>query len=53
MYQYDWEVSGRTGTKTILIALQVTSLLEYTREDVDFDILEPVANDNDTVSADF
>ena len=45
VYQYDWEVSGRTGTKTILIALQVTNLLEYTREEVDFDILEPATND--------
>jgi len=52
VYQYDWEVSGRTGRKSVLIAVQVTKLLKYVPEStVDFDILEPVANDN--VSADF
>jgi len=54
VYQYDWEVSGRTGTKTILIAVQVTNLIKYVPQtEVDFDILEPVASDNNVVSADF
>jgi hypothetical protein len=54
VYQYDWEVSGRTGRKTVLIAVQVTDLIKYVPlESVDFDVLEPVANDNNEVSADF
>ena len=54
VYQYDWNVSGRSGTKTILIAVQVTNLIKYVPEtEVDFDILEPVAKDNEPVSADF
>ena len=54
VYSYDWEVSGRTGRKSVLIAVQITNLIKYVPEStVDFDILEPVANDNDTVSADF
>jgi hypothetical protein len=53
VYQYDWNVSGRTGTKTILIAVQVTNLIKYVPQtEVDFDIL-PVTNDNTVVSADF
>ena len=54
VYQYDWEVSGRTGRKTVLIAVQVTDLIKYVPlESVDFDVLEPVANDNNEVSSDF
>ena len=54
VYQYDWAVSGRTGRKTVLIAVQVTDLIKYVPEtEVDFDILEPVAKDNEPVSADF
>ena len=53
VYQYDWAVSGRTGRKTVLIAVQVTELIKYVPEtEVDFDILEPVAT-NEPVSADF
>ena len=53
VYQYDWAVSGRTGRKTVLIAVQVTDLIKYVPEtEVDFDILEPVAT-NEPVSADF
>jgi hypothetical protein len=53
VYSYDWEVSGRTGRKSVLIAIQVTNLIKYVPEStVDFDILEPVANDNE-VSAEF
>jgi len=54
VYQYDWNVSGRSGTKTILIAIQVTNLIKYVPQtEVDFDILEPTTNTEDTVSADF
>ena len=54
VYQYDWAVSGRTGRKTVLIAVQVTDLIKYVPEtEVDFDVLEPVAKDNEPVSADF
>src|SRR5210317_221358 len=54
VYQYDWAVSGRTGRKTVLIAVQVTDLIKYVPEtEVDFDILEPVANKEETVSSDF
>ena len=53
VYSYDWEVSGRTGRKSVLIAIQVTDLIKYVPEStVDFDILEPVANNNE-VSAEF
>src|SRR5210317_54293 len=52
VYQYDWNVSGRSGTKTILIAIQVTNLIKYVPEtEVDFDILEPATKDNEPVSA--
>jgi hypothetical protein len=54
VYQYDWAVSGRTGRKTVLIAVQVTDLIKYVPEtEVDFDVLEPIAKDNEPVSADF
>ena len=54
VYQYDWAVSGRTGRKTVLIAVQVTDLIKYVPEtEVDFDVLEPVAKDNEPVLADF
>jgi hypothetical protein len=54
VYQYDWEVSGRTGRKTVLIAVQVTELIKYVPlESVEFDVIETQANDNTPVSADF
>jgi len=53
VYQYNWNVSGRSGTKTILIAVQVTNLIKYIPQtEVDFDIL-PVTSDNNVISADF
>jgi len=53
VYSYDWEVSGRTGRKSVLIAVQVTNLIKYVPEvSVDFDVLEPVAN-QEPVSAEF
>ena len=53
VYQYDYNVNGRSGTKTILVALQLTNLIKYEPEGFDFDVLEPVATDNNGVSADF
>jgi len=53
VYSYDWEVSGRTGRKSVLIAVQVTSLIKYVPEvSVDFDVLETVAS-QEPVSAEF
>jgi len=53
-YTYKYDVAGRTGFKTILIAIQVTDLIKYIPEaEVDFDVLEPTASDNNVVSADF
>ena len=52
-YTYQYDVAGRTGFKTILIAIQVTDLIKYVPEaEIDFDVLEPVAS-NEPVSADF
>jgi len=54
VYQYDWEVSGRTGIKTVLIAVQVTNMIKYVpQESVEFDVIETQANDNTPVPADF
>jgi hypothetical protein len=40
VYQYNWAVSGRTGRKTVLIAVQVTNMIKYVPQtEVDFDIL--------------
>jgi len=53
-YTYKYDVAGRTGFKTILIAIQVTDLIKYIPEaEVDFDVLEPTTSDNNVVSADF
>lgn len=40
VYSYDWSTAGRSGRKTILIAVQVTNLIEYTPENnIDFDLV--------------
>jgi len=40
VYSYDWSVGGRNGTKTVLIAVQVTDLVEYNPEaSIDFDLV--------------
>ena len=39
VYQYDYNVNGRTGTKTILVAVQVTNLIKYEPEGIDFDVI--------------
>jgi len=54
VYQYDWEVSGRTGRKTVLIAVQVTDMIKYVPEvSIDFDVLEPKNDNTGPVNADF
>jgi hypothetical protein len=53
VYSYDWAVSGRTGRKTVMIAVQVTNLIKYVPEaSVDFDVLETTPNTT-SVSAEF
>jgi len=40
VYSYDWSTGGRSGRKTILIAVQVTDLIAYNPEaSVDFDLV--------------
>jgi hypothetical protein len=54
VYQYDWEVSGRTGRKTVLIAVQVTDLIKYVPlESTDFDVLDTPVVKGETINADF
>jgi len=49
VYSYDWNVAGKSGRKTILIAVQVMDLKEYNPEaTIDFDI---VVNEGDTQAA--
>ncbi len=53
VYSYDWSTGGRSGRKTILIAVQVTDLVAYNPEaSVDFDLVIGDGN-NATVSQDF
>jgi len=53
VYSYPYNVGGREGIKTVLIAVQVTNFIKYIPEsDVDFDIIEPM-NKQEPVSADF
>jgi len=40
LYSYPWTVGETSGIKTILIAVQVTNLIKYEPEGVDFDIVE-------------
>ena len=54
LYSYNWEVSGRSGIKTVLIAVQVTELIKYVPEvSIDFDVLEPKNDNNEPVNTDF
>jgi len=40
VYSYDWATGGRSGRKSILMAVQVTNLIEYNPESsVDFDLI--------------
>jgi hypothetical protein len=50
VYTYDWNVGGRSGTKSVLIAVQVTDLVEYNPESsMDFDLV--VSEGNTTAPA--
>jgi len=40
LYSYPWSVGDKSGVKTIVIAVQVTNLIKYEPEGVDFDIVE-------------
>jgi len=53
VYSYDWAVAGKSGRKTILIAVQVTDLIEYNPEaSVDFELVVS-EGDNQAPSQDF
>lgn len=48
VYSYDWSTGGRSGRKSVLIAVQVTDLVAYNPEaSVDFDL---VVGENNTQS---
>ena len=54
VYSYDWNVAGKTGRKTILIAVQVTSLVEYNPDTaVDFDLVVGEGTSEAVVAEDF
>ena len=54
VYSYDWTVAGKTGRKTILIAVQVTDLVEYNPEaTMDFDVLVSEGDAQGTPAQDF
>jgi hypothetical protein len=53
-YSYDWNVAGKSGRKTILIAVQVTDLVEYNPEaTVDFDLVVGEGTSESVVAEDF
>ena len=49
VYQYPWNMGGRSGTKTILVAVQVTDFIEYKDDSVDFDVIGTSTQESDTV----
>lgn len=52
VYSYDWSMQGRSGRKTVLIAVQVTKHVEYNPEGVDFDIVA-VDGNSEVAATDF
>ena len=40
LFSYDWSVGGKSGTSAMLVAVQVTELVEYNGGGVDFDVEE-------------
>lgn len=40
VYSYPWTRGGNSGIKTIILAIQVTNLIKYEPNDIDFDIIE-------------
>ena len=54
VYSYDWNVAGKSGRKTILIAIQVTNLVEYNPDTaIDFDLIVSEGNSEAVASEDF
>ena len=51
-YSYDWNFGGKSGRKTVLIAVQVTNLVAYTPTE-DFDVLATEGNTVSEASTDF
>jgi len=54
--QYDWVVGDKKGTKSIIGAIQVTELVEYKRENLDFSVVEekdPVKPIGQVLQSDF
>ena len=46
VYRREYDVAGRQGVSTILTAIQITNLIEYTGS-VDFDVEDSVADDSE------
>ncbi len=46
VYRREYDVAGRQGISTILTAIQITNLIEYTGS-VDFDVEDSVADDSE------
>jgi len=54
VYSYAYNVGGREGIKTVVIAVQVTGLIKYVPEStVDFDVLDAPVVATPTPSAEF
>ena len=54
VYSYDWNVAGKSGRKTILIAVQVTNLVEYNPDTaVDFDLIVSEGTSEAVAAEDF
>ena len=54
VYSYDWNVAGKSGRKTILIAVQVTDLVEYNPDaSVDFDLVVSDGTSQTVAAEDF
>ena len=51
-YSYDWEFAGKSGRKTVLIAVQVTDLQAYTPTE-DFDVMVTEGETTGEAATDF
>jgi len=45
LYSYPWTVGNNSGVKTIILAVQVTNLIKYEPNDIDFDVIEAPKNE--------
>ena len=52
VYSYDWNFAGKSGRKTVLIAVQVMELVAYTPTE-DFDVMVTEADTTAAPSTDF